>query len=263
MLTAAAALLGTPFCFGKIACCNPLQLVNTQTDHWALEQSILYASAPNVCLKGWGNALEHQNFLWMTTGNGLSLEPRVSAVCLGWWVQLAAWAVQTYLSQFWTRWLRYWEEARGWGCKTHLRSWLNPRVVTHLALGTATATCTHPVTSRFSAPLLGLAAAQSMGRRNRGVLQKSSALASSLSKRHCSTCVHLRGSGADVRAVGVFWPQEAPCSPNCACAGPQPQAGRLGLKVIQGCPCFHWGSQADKGEELMIFSKHGGGGDAV
>lgn len=149
MLTAAAALLGTPFCFGKIVCYNHLQLVNTQTDHWALKQSILYASVsdPNACLKVWVNALEnqfsvHDHRQWVISG-------AKSACSVFGMVSAAGSMMQAYLSQFWTRWLRYWEEARAWGSKTQLRGWLSPRAGTHLALSTTTATCTQPVTSKL------------------------------------------------------------------------------------------------------------------
>lgn len=169
-------------------------------------------------------------------------------------------AVQTYWSQFRRRWLRYWEEARGWGCRTQLRGWLSPGAGTHLALSAATATCTHPVTSKIINSTAWFGCCTEKGRRNRECCRK--ALASCLSKRLCSTCVHLRGGSGRAGQMSELWvfsaPQEAPCSQYCACAGPQPQAGSLGLQLVPGWPCFHWGSQADRGEDLMMFRKHWG-----
>lgn len=150
VLTAAAALLGTPFCFGKIACYNPLQLVNTQTDHWALKQSILYASVsdPNAFLKVWVNALENQSFLCMTTGNGLSLEPRVPTLCLGWWVQLAAWCSAGILKPGLSKVAEVLRGSQRLGIQNPTERLAKP-MGTHLALSTTTATLTQPVTSKL------------------------------------------------------------------------------------------------------------------
>lgn len=191
MLTAAAALLGTPFCFGKIACCNPLQLVNTQTDHWGLKQSILYASVsdPNACLKStlWKTRVfcacpQAMGYLW-------------SQECLECaWDGECSWqhyAVQAYLSQFWTGWLRFWEEANRLGLQNPTERLAKPTARdppcsrhhhSHLYK------TFHPQASQQHCLIWLPHRARAGG--TGGCCRK--ALASCLSKRHCSACVHLR-----------------------------------------------------------------------
>lgn len=218
LLTAAAALLRTPFCLGKIVCYNPLQLVNTQTDHWALKQSILYASVsdPNARPKGWVNAFENQSFLCMTTGNGLSLEARVPAVCLGWWVQLAAWCSAGILRPVLNKVA---EVLRG---GQRLGLW-NP--VERLAKPTGrqppcSLHCHILPPPSFSAALLGLTAAQSMGSKEKGGAAER--LWPAVSARGIAPRVQLRDGSSPAGQVSEQWVFSAPQEERLPAAIPVP-----------------------------------------